>query len=594
MSTPPPPSQPPSGGFGAPQDPPPGGFGAPTPPPPAAPPTAPQPPAQPPAAPPQPPAAPAQPPTAPGQAAYGYPQAAYGYPQEPGAGAPAPYGAPTAPMYAAQAPAAPGAGGGSHDLRTQLMIVGAALLAIVLIVGGGFWYVSDDGKDATTTTADGSNTSPGGDKGKSGQKPALGSEKPPANPKSKTLLNLPMPKPDEMVTVRGSWITDTTYIKSDVTKVVGYNLVDGGKKWETPLPANICAATAFVSDNKTAIMFDEALPTAERKYPQCTQVGVIDLNTGKLLWSATAKSQTSGDKAVVFSEVTLSGQTVAAGGLYGGAAWNLADGKPLWTPKVDGEGCYDLGYGGGPALAVIRKCGRSPNQTLYAQALDPVTGAPKFSYKLSQGIEWASIVSTKPLIVSANINNTAKNATGVSDLFVLDDAGQLKSRIPLTSGNFNPKCGGTEVEKCVNMVVGNGKLYLPSYEHQGAAEVGRTNEIVSFDLETGKQTTDRADAGERYKIMPLRMDGSNLIAYKIPPYDKGGQIVSIDTATMKETLLMENPSDKASQRAETHVPAESGEYRYHNGKLFIARTSVRKSSYQGGDPEYLFVSFTAS
>ncbi|MFD9355948.1 PQQ-binding-like beta-propeller repeat protein [Streptomyces sp. NPDC060031] len=577
MSTPPPPSQPPSGGFGAPQDPRPSV--------PPVPPTAPQPPAQP-------PAAPAQPPTAPGQAAYGYPQASYGYPQQPGAQSP--YGAQTTPMYAAQAPAAGSAAGG-NAVRTQLMIVGAALLAIVLIVGGGFWYVSDDGKGgASNTTADGGpSTSPGGDKGKS-PAGAVGSEKPPKSTKSKTLLNLAMPKPDDMVTVRGSWITDTTYIKSDVTKVVGYNLVDGGKKWETPLPANICAATSYVSDNKTAIMFDEALPTADRKYPQCTQVGVIDLNTGKLLWSATAKSQTSGDKAVVFSEVTLSGQTVAAGGLYGGAAWNLADGKPLWTPKVDGEGCYDLGYAGGPALAVIRKCGRIPNQTLYAQALDPVSGAPKFSYKLSQGIEWASIVSTKPLIVSANINNTAKNATGVSDLFVLDDAGQLKARIPLTSGNFNPKCGGTEVEKCVNMVVGNGKIYMPSYEHQGTAEVGKTNEIVSFDLETGKQTSDRADAGERYEIMPLRMDGSNIIAYKIPPYDKGGQIVTIDTATMKETLLMENPADKASQRAETQYPPEGAEYRYHNGKLFISRPSVRKSSYDNGDPEYLFVSFTAS
>ncbi|MFD9333513.1 PQQ-binding-like beta-propeller repeat protein [Streptomyces sp. NPDC060028] len=550
------------------------------------PPTAPQPPAQP-------PAAPAQPPTAPGQAAYGYPQASYGYPQQQ-PGAQSPYGAQTTPMYAAQAPAEGSAAGGGA-VRTQLMIVGAALLAIVLIVGGGFWYVSDDGKGgASNTTADGgASTSPGGDKGKS-PAGAVGSEKPPKSTKSKTLLNLAMPKPDDMVTVRGSWITDTTYIKSDVTKVVGYNLVDGGKKWETPLPANICAATSYVSDNKTAIMFDEALPTADRKYPQCTQVGVIDLNTGKLLWSATAKSQTSGDKAVVFSEVTLSGQTVAAGGLYGGAAWNLADGKPLWTPKVDGEGCYDLGYAGGPALAVIRKCGRIPNQTLYAQALDPVSGAPKFSYKLSQGIEWASIVSTKPLIVSANINNTAKNATGVSDLFVVDDAGQLKARIPLTSGNFNPKCGGTEVEKCINMVVGNGKIYMPSYEHQGTAEFGKTNEIVSFDLETGKQTSDRADAGERYEIMPLRMDGSNIIAYKIPPYDKGGQIVTIDAATMKETLLMENPADKASQRAETQYSPEGAEYRYHNGKLFIARPSVRKSSYDSGDPEYLFVSFTAS
>ncbi|WP_411106853.1 PQQ-binding-like beta-propeller repeat protein [Streptomyces sp. cmx-4-9] len=596
MSTPPPPHQPPPGGYGAP--PPAGGFGAPVPPPPQQAPATPPPPQQPPATPPPPQQAPAtpppphQPPGAPTQPAYGYPQTqpGYGYPQQPGA--PGPFGAPTTPL---QATGSPG-GAGGNDKRTQLMIVGAALLAMVLIVGGGFWYVSgDSGGGGTQPTADGGPSgSSDGDKPKAG---AGGTEKVPANPKSKTLVNVPLPTPEEQVTVKGSWLTDTTYVKGDVAKVVGYNLVDGGKKWEIPLPAQLCGATKHISENKTAILFEEGMPSAEKKYQPCTQVGVIDLEAGKLLWSSPAKSATGGDKNVTFSEVTVSGQTVAAGGLSGGGAWNLADGKNLWQPKVDNEGCYDLGYAGGEALAVLRKCGRSPNQTLYAQSLDPASGAPKSSYKLSPGIEWAGIISTKPLIVAADVGKTAKNATGVSDLFVLDDGGQLKSRISLASGNFNPQCPATEVEQCMNMVVGNGKVYVPSYEHQGQDTSGaRTNELLSFDLETGKQTNEAAPAGERYKVMPLRMDGSNVIAYKIPPYDKGGQIVSIDGNTMKETLLMENPGDKTSQRAETRVTPTGAEYRYHNGKFFIARWYARKPYGSAGepDPEYLFVSYTAS
>ncbi|MFF4297835.1 PQQ-binding-like beta-propeller repeat protein [Streptomyces vinaceus] len=601
MSTPPPPQQPPAGGFGAPQEPAPGGFGAPQPVPPA-PQGAPQPPSVPPAPPQQPPvppgpptapatpAAPAAPGAAPqGQAAYGYPQQGYGYPQQQppaGAGAPPAYGAPTAPMYAAQPPAGPG---GGNDKRTQLMIVGAALLAIVLIIAGGFWYVSgDDGGNGKQPAANGT---AGGDKPGSG---TPGSEKVPANTKSKPLFNQPNPTPEEVVTVAGSWITDSTYIKSDVAKVVGYNLVDGGKKWEVPLPGELCAATKHVSDNKTAVLFRATKPTPDNKYPACTEVGVIDLEAGKLLWSGNAKGATTGDKPASYYEVTLSGQTVAAGGTSGGAAWNLADGKSLWTPKVDGEGCYDSGYAGGEALAVIRKCGRGDNQTLYAQTLDPATGAQLTSYKLSPGIEWASIVSTKPLIVGADVGKTAKNASGVSDLFVVDPKGELKARISLASGTYGGKCGGTEVEKCAGFVIGNGKIYLPSIEHQGSAEVGRTNELLSFDLETGKQTTDRADAGERYTMFPLRMDGPNIIAYKEPPYDKGGQVVSIDGKTMKETVLMENPAEKASRTAETGFSPDYSEYRYHNGKLFISRTTARKPYSDKGDPEYLFVSFTAS
>ncbi|MFF4430275.1 PQQ-binding-like beta-propeller repeat protein [Streptomyces sp. NPDC001513] len=593
MSTPPPPSQPPSGGFGAPQDPPPGGFGAPTPP--AGPPA-------PPAGPPAPPAGPPAPAQQP--AAYGYPQTGpgYGYPQQPGTpppfgapGTPPPYGAPGAPSSfgsaGAPAPAAQGPAGGGNDKRTQLMIVGAALLAIVLIVGGGLWYTSGDGDGGgKTDTADSGPDKPGDDKSQPG---AGGSEKVPSNVKSKVLVNQPSPTPDEMVQVPGSWLTDSTYVKSDVYKIVGYNVVDGGKKWEVPLPGELCGASRHVTDNKTAVIFRPTKPTPEVKYPACTEVGVIDLAAGKLLWTGQAKGATSGDKPVSYYEVTVSGQTVAAGGPSGGAAWSLADGKSLWLPKVDGEGCRDVGYGGGEALAVIRRCGQSSNQTLYAQALDPNTGAPQYSYKLSAGIETAGIVSTKPLIVSADVGKTAKNASGVSDLFVIDNAGQLKTHISLSSGTFGGECH-TEVERCSGMIVGNGKLYLPSYEHQGKDAYGKTNELLSFDLETGKQTTDRADAGERYKLYPLRMDGSNVIAYKEPPYDKGGQIVSIDGKTMKETVLMENPSDKTTQRIETAYSPNYHEYRYHNGKLFLARTSVKKPYSATSDPEFIFTSFSAS
>ncbi|EDX24831.1 hypothetical protein [Streptomyces sp. Mg1] len=97
MSIPPPPSQPPAGGFGAPQDPPPGGFGAQVPPVPPAPPAPPQqPPAQPAA--PQPPAA--QPPADPRLPAYGNPQAGAGYVTRGAPGQFSPPGALGAPHHA--------------------------------------------------------------------------------------------------------------------------------------------------------------------------------------------------------------------------------------------------------------------------------------------------------------------------------------------------------------------------------------------------------------------------------------------------------------------------------------------------------------
>ncbi|MEV7613973.1 PQQ-binding-like beta-propeller repeat protein [Streptomyces sp. NPDC089799] len=620
---PPPPGNPPAGGFGAPQDPRAagfgapqdpraGGFGAPPPMPPQQPAQPPAPPAAPPAQPPAAPAAPAQPPA--GQPGYGYPQQdyghpqapqpaqGYGFPQQPGHQPQAPHQAPdpyrTQPMGAGS-PAAPHGSGGSTK-RNQLLIIAAAVVAIAVIVAGGFWLVGDDGGGDDTPTATGSPSPGGGENKGGGTQGGGGAEKPQGNTNAKTLVNVEQPvvPPDSdggfnTIGTYGSWLTDTVYAKSDVAKVIGYNLDNGSQKWTVPLPGHICGASQHVSGNKTAVLFQYKLPTAEEKSPACSSVGVIDLSTGKLVWSAEAKSATNGDRKVTFEEITISGKTVAAGGLSGGGAWNLDDGKVLWDPKTDNEGCYDMGYAGGEALAVLRKCGRIGSQTVTAQVLDPTTGAPKYSYRMSQGIDYGHIISTKPLVVTANVNRSAPNAIGISDIFLIDESGKLKATIPLTSGNYDPSCNNSDVENCSKIAVGNGKIYLPSVQHQGSGSQAssRTNEILSFDLNTGKQTTDRADAGDRYTMYPLRMDGSNIIAYKRPPYDKGGQIVSIDGATMKQTTLMVMPDDKESRSAETAF-VEKAEYRYADGRLFIADDIISSSRSVVGDKDYLFVSFT--
>lgn len=96
-------------------------------------------------------------------------------------------------------------------------------------------------------------------------------------------------------------------------------------------------------------------------------------------------------------------------------------------------------------------------------------------------------------------------------------------------------------------------------------------------------------------MFPLRMDGGNIIAYKEPPYDKGGQVVSIDGSTFKQTVLMENPSDETVRDAETSFSPEYAEYRYGGGRLYISETMISKPSTSSlDDKEYLVVSFGAN
>lgn len=606
---PPPPNQPP--------DPPQGGFGAPTPPPPQQP--------EPGYGYPQPPQ------SAPG---YGYPQQpepGYGYPQQPqpdpGQGYPQqpptqpqqpygggyqqpaqpPYGypAPQQPPYGGyQQPApttvqAPVAGGGRGKLSAQLQIVIAAVVAVVLIVGAGIWYANSGGGEGKDDEAKGtggtSQGTGGGDGGKTGGANSGlggdGKEKASANTSAKLAFSVPAPTVPDVTDFSGSWLTDKAYVKTGLNSVVGYDRDKGTVLWTLPLTGQVCGASRHkTADNKVPILFEAKKRVAPRYFQQCTEVGMVDLVTGKLLWSTSVTGGTAGDQKVRFSEVSLSGKTVAAGGTDGGAAFDVANGNPRWKPQANDQGCYDLGYGGGEGLVAVRKCGSSyDSQYVMVQNLDPVSGAPISQYKMPTGVKYASVVSTKPLVVAADVGETAGDGSGISDFFSIDEkTGKLKAKITADADQYAGRCRSTKVESCQYVLVGNGRLYVPTEEHEGSTgEYGdETNEIIAFDLTTGRTVPEKADAGDKYNLVPLRMDGGDLIAYKEPPYDKGGRIVSINGGTMKETLLLENPGERSIREMETSFSLNGAELLYGEGRLFIAGTLVSKARSGSTDKRY--------
>ncbi|MGW0614054.1 outer membrane protein assembly factor BamB family protein [Streptomyces sp. NPDC002788] len=621
MTQPPPqpPQQPPQGGgFGPPQDqpqppqgPPPAdgpnlgkapepGYGdpqAPQTPPPAAPPAPPQPmygypqgapqAPQPPQAPPgyghpgQQPGPYGPPPTVPyGQPGYGQP----GYGQQPGYG----YPQPTMPLQPqAQMP------GGGGKFTARMVIIVAAVVAIALIIGGGVWYASsgkDDGK--TNDTAGSSGGTGGTDDGNGGAGPG-GKEKAPADPSAKVLFQVPAPEVDSTVVVSGSWLTDKAYVKSGVAKIVGYDRDKGGELWTIPLDGPVCQAGRHVTDdNKTAILYQPAMPTKAEPSHGCSQIALIDLDAGKELWTRTVKAD--GDP-ITFDNVTISGKTVAVGSTSGGAAFDVS-GKLLWSPKPS-DSCYDAGYGGGEKLVAVRKCGSYEQRQLHIQTIDPKSGKVISEYKLTEGIEYASVVSTDPLVVAADVGDSAGDGSGISDLFSIDNrTGKLRTRISAPGEQFAARCEGiTRIEYCNGLAVGNDRIYLPTEEHDGSGKYSKTNEVVAFDLATGRQTGQRADAGDGYTLSPLRMDGGNLIAYKRPPYDKGGQIVSIDGGSFKQTKLLENPATRQVRNVETRMSPVYSEYLFADGHLFMSRVFASKRSSVGtGDKEYLAVGFGTS
>jgi outer membrane protein assembly factor BamB len=480
-------------------------------------------------------------------------------------------------------------GGGGRKFGASAVIITAAVVAIALIVGGGIWYSSSSGKkdDDKKNTAD---ASPSDNKGGT---TSGGKEKVPADTASKVLFEVPMPKVGDTMVTAGSWLTDKVYAKSGSAEVVGYNRDTGAKQWTIKLPGPVCQATKHTTaDGRTAILYEPAMPTKDKPSHGCSQIAALDLNTGTKLWTKTANS---GDQPISFENVTVSANTVAVGSTDGGAAFDISTGKVLWSPKA--TDCYDAGYGGGAKLVAVRRCGTYDSPTLHIQTIDPVSGKVLSDYKMAQGIEYASIVSTDPLVVAADVGDSAGDGSGVSDFFSIDNkTGALRSHIPAPGKQYAARCDGiTRVEYCAELAVGNDRLYVPTEEHDGSGDsYSQTNEIVAFDLATGKQTGQRADAGEGYTITPLRMDGSNLLAYKSPPYNKGGQVVSIDGTSFKETKLLENPSTETVRSTETTFLPDYAEILYGEGHLYMSAVYADKASSSTADKDLAIAFGTTS
>jgi outer membrane protein assembly factor BamB len=472
------------------------------------------------------------------------------------------------------------------------VIITAAVVAIALIVGGGIWYSSSQsGKDDDKkNSADSTPSDNKGGTGGTGGTTSGGKEKVPADTASKVLFQVPMPKVADSMVTSGSWLTDKVYAKSGSAEVNGYNRDTGAKLWTIKLPGPVCQATKHTTtDDKTAIIYEPAMPTEDKPSHGCSQIAALDLDTGTKLWTKTANS---GDQPISFENVTVGANTVAVGSTDGGAAFDITTGKVLWSPKV--ADCYDAGYGGGAKLVAVRRCGTYDSPTLHIQTIDPVSGKVLSDYKMAQGIEYASIVSTDPLVVAADVGDSAGDGSGVSDFFSIDNkTGALRSHIPAPGKQYAARCDGiTRVEYCAELAVGNDRLYVPTEEHDGSGDsYSRTNEIVAFDLATGKQTGQRADAGDGYTITPLRMDGANVIAYKSPPYDKGGQIVSIDGSSFKETKLLENPSTETVRDAETTFLPDYAEILFAEGHLYMSAVYASKASSSSTEDKDLAIAF---
>ncbi|MEU6917525.1 PQQ-binding-like beta-propeller repeat protein [Streptomyces olindensis] len=561
-----PPSQPPHGGFGAPQDQPPqgGGHGAPqTPPPPQGPPQTPPPPQ----GPPQPGYGyPQQPPQQPGPygqpgpynpGSYGQPQqpgpygqpqqpGPYGQPQQPGAyGQPA-YGYPPQPQYPG-APGTPPPGGSRNPFKGKPALVIGAAVAALLVVGGTVWAVTDSDsgegqKKPVARTSDDAKpdasapANPGDGSGDGGEDPENLNEGRRAG-EARVLWYKEAPDaPGSGAEAPGMWITGKTAVKAAYKQLLAYDVGDGKPAWDAlTFPHKICATTPQqTSDGKIVV----AYMSGSSSRAKCNQLQEIDLDTGEKGWTQKVADGALFDSTLSV-ELSITGKTLMVGRSQSGTAYDVTNGDKLFDKKRYGNACFPAAFAGGEKLIAVSSCGAGTDKEHdEVQELDPRTGKVKWTQPFDKGWRVARTYSVSPLVIYST--NEDKKAWNIS---TFTSGGKFRSQVGFDE-DFAPECGWAILERdltgCQGVAVDDTTLYLPTEATTGA------NEIVAVDLANGKEKW-RVKSPADESMLPMKTEGGKLIAYVQPSYDAGGRIVSIPTGggSHKPVTLLQNPQGAA-------------------------------------------------
>ncbi|MFE5624559.1 PQQ-binding-like beta-propeller repeat protein [Streptomyces virginiae] len=525
----------------------------------------------------EPPQPPNQPPTpsgyghlpGPPQQGYGYPQQGENpYAQQPAHGQqPYPQQPPTVPAYPAHGlqPPAPGASG--MPPKKKLTVLVAAAVASLLVLGG-VGYVafggdegdpkepvaqeSGDAKPSGSPSVDvGDGSGPGGN-----QQTDLNAGRKQGEDKVLWLKTTKIDGPGAGVATKGQWVVGDTVAKTVGKTIKGYAVADGKEKWTITFPAAICGMTRRTTDDgKTVVMYaDSPSETAN-----CNQIRMVDLKTGKEGWSKEVAKESAFDMFIDPS-LAMTGDVVTVNRLTRATAFKISTGEKLFGSPA--EGCVPGAYAAGSGKLIgIATC-NDPDMTVEVQDADPATGKKTWTYRLPKGWKVSRVYAVDPVVLHLTNASTKENS-----IVVLGPDGKQRTTLS-GDGNFSTECSASHddtLQGCATAVVDAGTLYLPT-----KADIGKANEIVAFDLTSGKAKW-RVPAGEGRTLEPLKAANGQLIAYRRAEPNMGGEVLSVPADGSTPTALLRHPSGPSA-------PIESSFYSpqvdYADGRFFISTSRL--------------------
>ncbi|WP_328676947.1 outer membrane protein assembly factor BamB family protein [Streptomyces sp. NBC_00322] len=508
-------------------------------------------------------------------------QPGYGCPPQ-AAGQPGPYNQPPGPygghpvpsQYSGGTTPLNSSGGGGFFKGRRVAVIGA-VVAGLLVIGGGTWFaLSGDGKDDKSGVSKGSGTPKPSGSASAGQGATddtigvegVNARRSPGEARVLFLKQNDVDVPGNGAEVFGPWVVGDTIVKAMYRDVAGYSVTDGKKKWSLKLGTPACLGAPQAStDGKIVIGVRNG--TTEKS--DCSDLQMIDAKTGKAGW----KKPIPKPKGVVgFTDYILavSGNTVALTGLDHSYGFSVSDGKQLFGKPS--SRCLPYGFAGGARLLAAASCPTSKTENVKQeiQNVDPATGKATWTYALPANWEVDKVYSVSPVVVALKhqVDDTDENTE--HRVIALTDAGRLRSQLQVGKDKFKPRCSSTasiayrgDIQGwCTGVAADASTLYL-------ATEPTGTNEVVAFNLDTGKATW-RSSVGLDRTMMPLTVENGSVVVYIAPTFSEGGAVATIAPTGGTPKVLLKHPLSTAEIESGFQDPRTA----YADGRIFLTTTQI--------------------
>jgi hypothetical protein len=469
---------------------------------------------------------------------------------------------------------APVGGDGPGFFKGRTGIVVSAVSAALLVLGGGTWFAlgdGDDGRKAGFAASSGGPAATDDTARSAGKEEAeeLNAQRRPGEAKVLFVTKNDTDLPGDGAYAFGPWIVGDTVVKAMYREVAGYSVTDGTKKWSVKLDSEVCMAAPQHSPDGRIVV---GVMDGYTEKSVCGDLQMIDARSGRAGWRKPVPEQ-AGPGGFSDYVLALSGSTVTVSGLGASFGLDVADGKQLFgTPAT---GCTPFGFAGGSRLIAAAECVPENHEVVRqeVQEIDPATGKARWIHRLESDWKVDKVFSVDPVVLFAHKEDMDGTVTDRTVLALTDD-GRLRSRIPFGEDTFEPRCSSTGAAEflgdiqgwCAGAAADSSTAYL-------ATEGNTTNEVVTFDLDTGR-ATGRSSPGQDRTMLPLRAEDGTVVAHIGRSAFAGGAVSTIAPTGGERKVLLKLPRTEAEGFDQARAV-------YADGRLFLLAplvTSLRDSA----------------